>query len=460
MATRGLSPSTCSRTVSIAATDATATKGTNDTAAFTLTRDGGDWSSPLTVQFSIGGSASNGIDYQQIAASATIPVNEASTNITITPMSPGTSVRRCSVVLTLIQDAPASYDVGDPGTPMACIEDPTVPPFVPIPGMVAWWRAEDDGLDSAGNHDGTLLGGATFAPGLVGDAFSFVPSGGRFYVPDSPELQLTQSLTIEGWFKLNGGSVLVHRGDDRPGLDPYQLALNQDMTLVFEIEHSNDDGDWVALVTSESLPVGEWIHIAATLNDSTGQMRIYTNGQVAAEATTSVRPLGPLDPTRDPSLCIGNVSGRYIEFPFDGLADEVSLYNRALSQAEILSICNAGSGGKYALCIPQITFQPGGQQGLRDGPVVFWVGASGCPTLAYQWFHDSVPVSGATNAQLALQAVQFQDAGQYRRDRLELAGIGSEPNRDPHGPGHPSAGLLAAGRHLCLRPDRDRHLPD
>ena len=37
-------------------------------------------------------------------------------------------------------------------------------------GLVAWWRGENNALDSAGGHDGTLQSGATFATGEIGRA--------------------------------------------------------------------------------------------------------------------------------------------------------------------------------------------------------------------------------------------------------------------------------------------------
>src|SRR6267143_6053949 len=40
------------------------------------------------------------------------------------------------------------------------------------PGMISWWKGDGDATDSQGDNDGTL-GGATFAPGEVSDAFSF-----------------------------------------------------------------------------------------------------------------------------------------------------------------------------------------------------------------------------------------------------------------------------------------------
>src|SRR6266568_1888438 len=47
------------------------------------------------------------------------------------------------------------------------------PSCVPAPaGLIAWWRAEGDATDAVSTNNGTLMNGATFAPGEVGQAFS------------------------------------------------------------------------------------------------------------------------------------------------------------------------------------------------------------------------------------------------------------------------------------------------
>ena len=55
----------------------------------------------------------------------------------------------------------------------------------PPSGLVAWWRAEGNGQDSAGTNHGTLVNGATFAPGEVGQtsALTVWMTGSRFLKP-------------------------------------------------------------------------------------------------------------------------------------------------------------------------------------------------------------------------------------------------------------------------------------
>ena len=82
-------------------------------------------------------------------------------------------------------------------------------------------------------------------------------------------------------------------------------------------------------------------------------MKLYVNGQLASQTTTTVRPFGSLMPGASPGIGIGNVNDGQNTFPFIGDIDEISLYNRALSAAEIQAIYNAGSAGKCLLeCAP------------------------------------------------------------------------------------------------------------
>jgi hypothetical protein len=76
------------------------------------------------------------------------------------------------------------------------------PSCAPAPaGMVSWWKAEGNADDSQDDNHGTLQGGATFAPGKVGQAFSF--DGNNQYVliadPVPANLQIQNEITLDAW---------------------------------------------------------------------------------------------------------------------------------------------------------------------------------------------------------------------------------------------------------------------
>lgn len=67
-------------------------------------------------------------------------------------------------------------------------------------GLVSWWTAEGNALDSRSRNNGTLLGGTTFSAGQNGQAFSFDGVNNFVNVPDSASLDSwTTTATFEAW---------------------------------------------------------------------------------------------------------------------------------------------------------------------------------------------------------------------------------------------------------------------
>jgi len=225
----------------------------------------------------------------------------------------------------------------------------------PPPGLVAWWRGEGTARDSAGGADGILYRGVTFAAGKVGRCFAFDGISSGINVPDVPAFALTNSLTVEGWLFVPSAplvpGMVLFRGDTRPGLDPYYVSVEPQAGTSGMLNFVVWNADNINTSISAPMPLGVWTHIAATLDNCGGLMRLYTNAVVAAETNTTIRPLGALDPNYQPGIGIGNHSSQPSPFnyPFHGLIDELSVYNRALSPNEVQAIYRAGSAGKGPL---------------------------------------------------------------------------------------------------------------
>jgi beta-galactosidase len=124
---------------------------------------------------------------------------------------------------------------------------------------------------------------------------------------------------------------ILFRGDDRIGLDPYALSFANGNATFAVCNLANQFA-----VVSAPVPLTQWTYVAGTLDDATGIMRMYINGNLAATTTTTIRPFGALDPTQKPGLGIGNVqSATYNEY-FNGTIDEVRISDQALSGNELL----------------------------------------------------------------------------------------------------------------------------
>jgi hypothetical protein len=226
------------------------------------------------------------------------------------------------------------------------------------PGMVSWWMANGNANDLVGGNHGTLVGGVTYTNGLYGQAFRFDGVDGRVNVADSDSLKITPSLTMEAWINIAafpfhpqnffGAAMVVFRGDDRGGLDPYYLAIYETRKIAFVINAASNEG----VIIEAPISGNRWVHVAGTLDDATGLMRLYVDGAVVAETNTNLRPLADLDPGANPGLGIGNSQpNSFFRFPFNGLIDNVRLYSRALSQAEIQSIASPSGPCDVALSV-------------------------------------------------------------------------------------------------------------
>jgi hypothetical protein len=244
----------------------------------------------------------------------------------------------------------------------------------PLPGMVAWWPAENSADDVIASHNGTTPYGIAYAAGKSGQAFDFDASDRRVFVPDSPDFVPTNGFTFEGWFyaRQTLDSFIGMRGDDRGGMDTWTVRRLGDGQLAFQMDDSLNN----FVVIETPVQNNQWNHFAATFDSSSGAMKLYLNGALMVQTNTSLQPIGSYDPTYNPGIGIGNQSGTFNHASFDGLIDDVAVYSRALSGAEIQSIYNAGSSGKAGLNqphtnAPMLSLQPqsGGAMRLTIGGV-------------------------------------------------------------------------------------------
>jgi hypothetical protein len=278
-------------------------------------------------------------------------------------------------------------------------------------GLISWWQAEGNANDFFGLNNGSLINGAGFAPGKVGQAFAFITNGEAVIVPNAPSLNPTSGLTIEGWVYVNAfvaidASLLVGKDSWSDwSRRQYQLAIQKlGSGWVFRSNVTGSTGDnW--LWGSTQVQLDTWYHVAMTYDGSVSTL--YVNG--AFETSTPV--IGPIHVDVEPLRM-----GGYGEGPWDlaGFLDEVSLYNRALTHQEIAAIYNAGSFGKCAVPVPPVILvQPTDQTVGLGGTISFAATVEGSPPLAYQWLFAGNIIPGATLPILTLDNVQLAQAGAY-----------------------------------------------
>ena len=310
----------------------------------------------------------------------------------------------------------------------------TAPPACDLPpaGIVAWWAAEGEANDSVGTNNGSLQGGAVYASGEVGQAFSLNGTSAYVVVPASPSLNVGSGggLTIEGWINsptITAQQILVewhHTGTPSFGLH-MQTGTGSGGGASAGALYANlvdTSGIYHFIWSNPGLLVSnQFQHVALTYNMSTGVGTLYVDGSVVSQSN-----LGVFTPQTSYDVYLGERPGWALDYA--GLLDEMSVYNRALASNEIAAIYQAGSAGKCRSIPPEIISQPTNQTVVLGDTATFNVSASGAPPLNYQWSFDGVNIANATNLSLTLTNVQLPQAGNYSVLVTNLYGFAASSN--------------------------------
>ena len=231
-----------------------------------------------------------------------------------------------------------------PGIEAACVEPPS--------GLVGWWPGDGDADDIWSDNHGTLMNGATFAPGKVDQAFSLDGVDDYVDVGNDANLNIgTGDFAVEFWVLVNDSqwNSILYKYSSGTSSSHKHYRIHAAQTTIGDPGDPSDDeyvdsivvtvgdgGQWYINWQWAEITLGEWQHIAWVLDRDDGSY-IYVNGVLESylQRTNSV------DISNPGNLTIGTPSNS-----LNGLIDEVEIFNRALSASEIQAIYNAGSAGK------------------------------------------------------------------------------------------------------------------
>lgn len=224
----------------------------------------------------------------------------------------------------------------------------------PMSGPVAAYGFEDGGSDadddSGNGHDGDIEGADWTSQGKYGDALSFNGTSDWVTIDSSPLLNLITGMTLEAWVypttTTGVRDILIKEGASS---EIYNLYARNWQGLP-EVNAAIGGANQTA--NGSALPANTWTHVAGTYDGSV--LRLFING-----AQVDTTPIAGTIATSGGPLRIGGNS-LWGEF-FQGRIDEVRIYNRALSPAEIQADMNTPVSG-FVPNTPPIRFngQPSG----------------------------------------------------------------------------------------------------
>ena len=254
-------------------------------------------------------------------------------------------------------DDPTAPGRVSPGVPTLSVQGSGAPI---APGVVSWWPGDGNATDIVSGNNGTVHG-ATFALGQVDQGFSFDGVDDYVEVASSPTLQFgTGDFTIDFWARIDDPFVKTQAlvttqpvATDPPGFLVHSRGIAPPKeTVLFNIA----DGLNFHSITVP-VPTDLQLHHFAFTRSGT-DMKGYVDG---VDQTTVVTAVGGVANMDSPANLIfgrngfSSIAAHY----FAGQLDEIEIYNRALTAAEIKTIFDAGSNGNKPTKMVTLCHKPG-----------------------------------------------------------------------------------------------------
>lgn len=224
----------------------------------------------------------------------------------------------------------------------------------------AHWALEDTS-DSHGSVDITNNGATEGATGKVDDAFdferddsdycsvgsSFFPSGEfsvSFWVNQETENNYQKVICVD---KSESGSYPAF-GIERSNGDKWRFTIASTSNSLYYID------------SNSTISASTWYHLVCTYNSATGLMQMYVDGTLQTDTDNLSGTRGTA--TGDFLIGAGYYNGSRGSY-FDGIIDEVTVWDRIINQTEVTTLYNSGSGIAY----PWSGTPPSGWTGTING---------------------------------------------------------------------------------------------
>ncbi len=213
------------------------------------------------------------------------------------------------------------------------VEQDVNEPNMPLAGLVSNWKFNEANgtiaYDSVGNNHGNVYG-ATWTAGKINGALSFDGQKDYVSVPHDASLNIKGDITIAAWVNIRRGSsyqaIVSKCVGAGPTNNPFDFYITDPVSLLTLVRA--DAAGHERVYSNKRLSLNQWYHVLVRVEDKVPDF--YVDGIITgkwADTTFTKTPTGNTKP-----VLIGRRDdGLY----FDGIIDEVLIYDRALSVVEI-----------------------------------------------------------------------------------------------------------------------------
>lgn len=222
-------------------------------------------------------------------------------------------------------------------------------------GLISHYKFDGDVLDSHTNHYDAVWDGSAAASitGKIGDGYSFSGSGEHALITHNTMYDNATRISFSAWVYITTSAAGQTYGlIGRRNNFSFYVINSDHMSYPYYLGAAivNNLGASLTFESTEAVPLNQWVHVAFTFGTSYG--KIYINGQLKGTKTTygydMVCYINPTEP-----ISIGANGRNYPSPPglhyciFRNDMDELAIWNRELTAAEITELYHGGFGNTY-----------------------------------------------------------------------------------------------------------------
>ncbi len=218
-----------------------------------------------------------------------------------------------------------------------------VPAYVPTSGLVGWWPFSGNANDLSGNGYHGSINGATLTSDRFGNtnqAYNF-DGNDDIVFQNTNNISFTNGITLSAW--INASAIKM-----ASIVDKVPLCSSNSNGIRINVRDNGEVhsgigcyGVGVGSIAPNAYSINSWKHVLGTWSPD-GTMKIYINGVLIQTIQSNYFSIGNTEPIEVGKAEYSPFSALYERF--EGKIDDIGVWNRALTQAEITNIYNANSG--------------------------------------------------------------------------------------------------------------------
>lgn len=208
-------------------------------------------------------------------------------------------------------------------------------------GLQAYWKLDEASgtrVDSKNGYDLADNNSVGSDTGILNNCATFNGINQHLEFNDVPMVFINEERTITGWVYPTtvGISVIFGCDTNRPF---FLFNYEGTIQLCSAVGDKNFAGD---PSNTTNVPLNTWSFVAARYNPATSEYDLWVNGSKLSLSTST----GLIETSLNTRGTVGRnlTGGTTLDLPFTGKIDELAIWDRALSDAEIAQIYNNGNG--------------------------------------------------------------------------------------------------------------------